>query len=126
MIKMRYGSQLGGPPAGIKVDLLWTNPSPSASFAAQTVPISDLSVYDFVVVMATTGTTDVNAESFFAQVDDGVSYNIFLRNYNTSTQYNYLRRFTVDSSGVTFAGGLRDTTANDNYAIPRKIFGIRM
>ena len=125
MIKMRYCSHLGGPPAGVKIDLLWTNQSPGTSFAAQTV-VLDLAGYDFVMVLAATGTTAVNAETFIALVDDGASYNIFLRNYNTSTQYNYLRRFTVDNSGVTFASGLRDTTENNTYAIPQKIFGIKL
>lgn len=109
----------------MKTDLLWENPSPSSSFAAQTVPL-DLTPYKYIIIVATATSSDVNGGFAFGRVGDGIQYNIALRNYNTSVTYAYVRRFEVTTTGITFETGIRDTTEGTGYAIPKAIYGVRL
>ena len=124
-VEMSYGSGGGVTERSMKTDFLWENPSPSSSFAAQTVSL-DLTPYKYVIIVATATTSDVNGGFAFGRVGDGIQYNIVLRNYNTSVAYDYVRRFEVTTAGVTFETGIRDTTAGTGYAIPKAIYGVRL
>lgn len=122
-VKMRYGATEGLPPENVQIDILWSNESPTSNFAAQTVAL-DLSKYKAVLIVATASTSDANGGTAIGMVGDGITYNIFLHNYNANYAYSYIRSFTVSNSGVTFTSGLRETTAGDQYAIPRAIYGV--
>lgn len=124
-VEMSYGSGGGVTEQSMKTDFLWENPSPSSSFAAQTVSL-DLTPYKYVIIVATATTSDVNGGFAFGRVGDGIQYNIVLRNYNTSSTFAYVRRFEVTTTGVTFETGIRDTTEGTGYAIPKAIYGVRL
>ena len=124
-VEMSYGSGGGVTERSMKTDFLWENPSPSSSFAAQTVSL-DLTPYKYVIIVATATASDINGGFAFGRVGDGIQYNIVLRNYNTSVTDAYVRRFEVTTAGVTFETGIRDTTAGAGYAIPKAIYGVRL
>lgn len=104
-----------------KWTLLWTNASPSSSFAAQTVQLN-LSGYDMVGVF---GYNDVNDGGVMAFAPVGESSALFF-------MYNYRQRryFAVSSAGVQFGSGYSGALNNslsvsNTAAIPYYIYGIK-
>lgn len=112
--------------AGVETKtLLWTNASPTSSFAKQTISLN-LSGYDFVEIQ-------------FSQNQEAPIRTNFVRAKVGDTQpsrclmyYNYLytRDFTVKTTGVDFAvASLSSRTGtmadNNNVVIPYKIYGIK-
>lgn len=117
---------VGGGGGSVTKDLLWTNSSPNSNFAAQTISMS-LSSYLFVVI------------EMVYDVDASVC---FIFPVTTSRDYNYItgiypagkferRAFTIGTSGIQFFGGEVMATyagtwsANDGYAVPYRIYGIK-
>lgn len=112
--------------AGVEAKkLLWTNASPTSSFAKQTISLN-LSEYNFVEIQ-------------FSQNQEAPIRTNFVRAKVGDTQpsrclmyYNYLytRDFTVKTTGVDFAvASLSSRTGtmadNNNVVIPYKIYGIK-
>lgn len=118
------------------IDLLWTNPSPSASFAPQTLPL-DLSkyksvlircklnaspyVYDFAQDYSKFSIPDATrrcAATAYGKIDGGWYYTLGYRNA------------TVSKSGITFETGYYYETGNhvlvpsDAFCVPQAIYGI--
>ena len=111
---------------GMKMDLLWTNPSPSSSFAAQTVAL-DLSEYNLILVQflrATNTTsfrgTDISivgsASTGIIGGVDSVNSSVLSRSYESTT------------NGVTFALGRanNESSSDSAWCIPTYIYGIKM
>ena len=84
--------------------LLWTNPSPTSSFAAQTVTL-DLSSYDDVEIeMAGAGTyASTTTQTFKLEVNVGGLLSISANNI-------WWRYVTPRTTGVEFGAGYRTTT----------------
>ena len=110
----------GGEAEGLPTKLLWENPSPTASFATQTITV-DLSAYDLIAVdflMVNNASTHcwsvLGVTGLQQRCIDGQqgSLNITTRNV------------TPSSSGVLFGSGYLSATQNDIYMIPQKIYGI--
>ena len=104
-------------------DLLWTNSSPTSSFAAQTVAV-DLSGYDFITVVAYESTS--NAVEMSATISNtiGAKGRLFLM--ANSRQF---RAIEIGATGVVFgvgrSGAISETAAEDNTAaVPVYIYGI--
>lgn len=128
MIAMQYGGAPGAAAArgggssggGVQVDLLWTNPDPTASFGAQTISL-DLSAYDAVWITYATGS---RYDSKLC-LKDGNKYMVTTGIDSTSNAYIYQRGATATDSGVEFTAGYRGTSTGGTNAIPQKIFGIK-
>lgn len=101
-----------------KLDLVWTNPSPTSTFAAQTVSI-DLSKYSFVWIQFSVNSTGTNPNSFTAlfpvngdSFQTQASINV---SGNTGSPCNCVTRIvTPILSGVTFSSGYQKFTNVDN------------
>ena len=103
-----------------KWDLLWTNASPSSSFAAQTVSL-DLSGYDAVLVTSCLATSATNQDNaMLVMVGDSAR---LCGTDNANNAFN--RELTVLSSGVQFYSGQTGTSSQNASRIPLKIFGIK-
>lgn len=105
--------------------LLWTNSSPSNSFAGQTITLN-LSDYDEVAIIYgySNTTWGVNREcTTFARVGHGG----VLMQSRSDTIYSGYREFTVSTSGITFTDALLapDATATNTQIIPHFIYGIK-
>lgn len=130
-IAMRYGtpgessvgvSSSGG---GVSVDLLWTNSSPTASFAGQTVSL-DLSAYDFAMIQFKNNiASSVEDVDFTSLCPKGVLTIAFGTSFSTASSYLYKRSVTVSDTGVVFGTGKQDLSSGAGYAVPQKIFGIK-
>ena len=98
--------------------LLWTNASPSSSFAAQTVNIANIADYevveiDFVTVspVVTLHKGEIGPRSCIEPAWQGIP------NYRTAT---------LSSGGVTFSDAYKNSSTVDNTLVkPYRIFGIK-
>lgn len=105
---------------GMPLDPLWTNPDPTAAFAAQTVAL-DLSTYDFI------GYEADNGECHFIRIGATKKTNTFY-----STHYLTWRNVYATSTGVVIEDakvlntlGSDGPTIDNTTAIPAKIYGLR-
>ena len=109
-----------------KWEKLWENASPASSFAAQTVPL-DMSGYDACAVYVAESNSAGSTGQWFFYVKNQPSDSRAFLMYNA----RQLRYFYIVSTGVYFTGGYVGTfpsgalSANDAYAIPRLIYGIK-
>ena len=110
---------------GMKMDLLWANPSPTSVFAAQTVAL-DLSDYDFFVVSAFRTNDYATTPTFSGIIPKGVLAVIYGSEAGQANIYS--RKITFSDSGVEFSTGYATgSTANSTAdCIPDKIYGIKM
>ena len=118
------GVYLNGSPSEYQ-KLLWTNPSPSSSFAAQTVSL-DLSDYDEIEVICRPYATE--ASYFTSRVKVGNNGMIYSQTgYGNPVRiYGTQRNFTPTSTGVAFGDGLDFSASVSNvYCVPYQIYGIK-
>ena len=103
---------------------LWTNSSPSASFAAQTIPL-DLSGYSVIAIACKQQDSTAIDMAIPCLGFVGNTLQCCIPNIG-STQYFYKRTATIASTGVTFSTGYRNTngTTGTNYCIPVAIYGV--
>ena len=118
--------------------VLWTNLSPTSSFAGQTVTISDdMNNYDYIAVKYAYSTAEINnvATCMFSVKDfkNGVQTTSYTRDMmllgiiNASNQPFGRGVYYSSDTAVNFGGCYRlnnATTANNN-AIPLYVFGIK-
>ena len=105
--------------------LLWTNPSPTSPFAAQTVSL-DLRDYVAVEVEAKTGASIDQYTTHKFDVGGGG----LITNFQLNDTW-YMRQMTANSTGIIFANGRYCYMSNggngvlDAVCIPTKIYGIK-
>ncbi len=106
----------------LSMKLLWTNPDPTSSFAAQTLQI-DLSNYSAVeVIYRHFG--DVGETGYGAMLCiKGLTSGILVISY--SNNRNGVRMASPTDAGVTFSTCLYNNAVNNNYGVPLYIFGIK-
>lgn len=127
-IAMRYGTPGessggagGSSGGGVTISKLWTNPSPTSNFAAQTVSL-DLSSYDAVIVVVAHSITGSEKNPCWLMKGD-YNGNAFTA-YHTGS-YIYARPANVSDTGIVFGQGARGGTTNNQYAIPVEIYGVK-
>lgn len=131
-VSMQYGSGSytsqggsnsgGGGGGGGSISLLWTNPNPTTAYAAGTETI-DLTGYTAVLIKTLNDRTSQTPQYHTELVFVGDSSVCYSSNAST-TGYTYKRQADVTTSGVTFGGGFRNTSAGNGYAIPQNIYGV--
>ena len=139
---MAFYTALGNSGADEEPTLLWTNPKPTNSFAAQTVAL-DLSPYKSIAILynATTTSSSFSGKMSIAFYKMGDAITIpassgTLSGYPTviasgvgkvSNLMAIARDVTITTTGVEFGLGSLGTGSNKSsgYAIPQKIYGIK-
>lgn len=123
--KTSNGIEWADLPTHISIKLLWTNASPSSSFAAQTISL-DLSEYDMIAVSSYyLASNSIETWSFCTVGATGWMHHF--------VNYRQRRNITATTSSVIFgdgqegAGGAEkgNLITNNNAMIPYKIFGIK-
>lgn len=113
---------------GMKVDLLWTNSSPTSSFSAQTVGI-DFNGYDFLfcdyLLAASVGTGILYSALHKVYDVDEQYYEAF---WHTSVANKYGRNVTVkgEKTSLVYTTGYENNSASTNALIPYHVYGIKM
>ena len=110
--------------------LLWTNPSPTAAFAAQTITFNqDTTKYDaFIVTTGYANTTDGNLTTNVV-LNNGVKQNIFgAKDPTLSSPYFNYRGVTFSDNAATFTLaayiGSAASYNQNHHCIPQEIYGI--
>lgn len=98
--------------------LLWTNSSPSSSFAAQTISL-DLSSYKYVIVVTNDSTSNQTQHSY-GIVPIGLDYNVGMARNCGST----VRTFRATSSSVIIQNAMYATSTFNGECVPYKIYGV--
>lgn len=101
---------------------LWSNPNPTSNFSAQTVPL-DLSAWSIVAIVVSFNTSSDGETICLARIGEKVVLNA--PNLG-STMYNARRLANVQTTGVEFGQGYRNTTstAGAQYCVPTVIYGV--
>ena len=108
-------------------EILWENASPKSSFAAQTIRISGLQDYDFIVATFAYSTGAYPSVSVIISTDVGENAAA-----NIPGSVVGRRNATVQSNGIKFAEANRMTTYGGNAVtdnaviIPRLIIGMKL
>lgn len=100
--------------------LLWSNPSPTASFASQNITLSS-SDYDFLLINARFDTGTASLGNVI--IPKGGAGNIY---FISSNNIRLVRGFTsINATQVTVGSGTLGASVNDNDAIPTEIYGFK-
>lgn len=120
--------------SGSTMTLLWENASPTSNFAIQTISM-DLSEYDAIMLL-TRRSTSVHDIGFGISVlgHRGFAQNLAVYTDVSAGVLICGREFTPSASGILIGGGaykfsnIAMTACNfdDSYAIPYRIYGIKM
>lgn len=115
----------------LKPVLLWTNPNPTANFAAQTVSIPGLSSYEFLLIEYKLSN---NNDEYTDRIRIGHTGRLFSfgwQDASGSVPVFYSRKYTTTTSGVKFERGLSKSanstaagSSSNNVNIPLFIYGI--
>lgn len=102
--------------------LLWTNPSPTVAFAAQTISL-DLSSYDAIEIVATMYMNNSIAyrETFSGKV--GGALVLSATTYGATSDIT--RLCETSNTQIMFNAGYLGATQNDQAVIPYQIYGIK-
>ena len=105
-----------------KPELIWTNPAPTAAFAAQTIEL-DLSEYDYLIIIPklTNSSNIVPQTSVLVKIPSGTE------GYSMSSTGTtaWVRKFFVSTTGITFNKATTGSSNNTTNIIPYKIYGIK-
>ena len=109
-------------------ELLWTNPTPSSAFAAQTIAL-DLSKYKYVAIKCVynnqvSGYLSENIQPVPSQTVQ-TGYCPFISSMGSTTD-GTTRSISISTTGITFGIGVVTTSGSTsaNFCIPLKIYGI--
>lgn len=115
------------------MELIWENPSPSSGFAAQTLvssssgwgDVETLVNYNYlIVVQRSTNSGTVYATGII--FNDNKCYVVINNNLVTSSNTFNKRGYTVSNDSIIITTGYQNTSEGTSYAIPIKIYGVRV
>jgi len=104
------------------IDLLWENPDPTVSFAAQEVSVSNMSLYAFIMIVYKYRCS--NAQLLSQTVPSGNS--VWL-SFSAKSSGSFGRRPVayVDDNTLSFETASNSGSDNNEYAVPYQIYGIK-
>ena len=122
---------------GMDATLLWTNPAPTSTFAAQTV-VLDLFGYKFVLIEYSQDYGFITSTVMFPvptiTPSPGYSaYNVYMNLHWVSSQFTiFQRRCEITTAGIVFEDATEftsyntsgSTSTNNNLGVPKRIWGI--
>lgn len=125
----------GGGKATLKATTLWTNPSPSSSFSAQAVTLSEsMYNFDFIKIYFRYSTSD-NSEWSVLYTPGGIvgeTVAIGARKYNSSSinDMRYRAASGTTNSSISFTNSVQHTSSSQTtsgaYIIPTYVYGIKL
>lgn len=112
--------------AAIEPNLLWTNPSPEASFEAQSIPL-DLSQYKrFIVTYKAFSTGSGNGDYYGTSWCMEKNLPFFLDGGAFSSEVSYKRKYHASDAEFNFQDcTLGSGNASNSHCIPYKIYGFK-
>jgi hypothetical protein len=116
------GNIIGGLPiASENLRLLWENPTPTDSFAAQSITLSS-GDYDFLLIVYR---ETISSTTYKSDIVSKGSNGILEFNVTSGSFYNDTRTFTYTSDTVlAFAAATVNGSSNNSAVVPLAIYGI--
>jgi hypothetical protein len=102
-------------------DLLWENPNPTESFAAQEITVPSMSPYAFLMFVYRYRASNGQQLSQIMPATNGVS--TFL-DFAGKNQYGRRIAKKIDSTTISFEKGSADESDNNEYCVPVKVYGV--
>lgn len=102
-----------------EINLLWTNPNPTSSFAAQTVNVNGLSAYDEYEVVYKFHTTVAMLNTHKSKV----GYGTLLYIHDSGKMYR--RNVTANGNKLQISD-VAGSKEDNAYVIPYQIYGIKL
>lgn len=100
---------------------LWENPSPTASFGAQTITVEDMSRFDFIMIeYALTNSNPRRASTIVSAGSSGTS--LFVNGSGSGGR----RHCTFTDNTTIEFDSYSSGSANNNYALPYRVYGIKL
>lgn len=110
---------------GTKLVLLWTNSSPTSSFAAQDVSV-DLSPYDWYVIETKWSSSSGLVLPLTMFEVDETRHMVWMGNNSTNRTGGRAFTYSIANQAITFEGGYYNASASNAYAIPLNIYGVKL
>ena len=107
--------------------LLWTNSSPNNSFAAQTITLSTISSYRYLIIECYQGCDSSNQSDININTEYNLRSTSSTETFYISGGAYYYRRTDINktNSTLTFSVGYNnDNGVDTTLCVPYKIFGI--
>lgn len=124
-VSMKYGAgdNAGGIPRSIR--LIWSNPSPTSSFAAQTISI-DLSAYSWFAVRAIFSISSPSnlPLAIFTVDEDGKRIQSVAG--DTSRVGARYFKYSTTNKTMTFNAGYYNGSTNNSSCVPLEIYGVNL
>lgn len=107
--------------------LLWKNGNEDTSFGEQTITVSDMSSYKYLMFGIKINSSSTSITQYFKikckNSSGGYAWFSFIDDTSTDT---YKRTIKINSmTSITFNQGYRNNSATDNSCIPTTIYGIK-
>lgn len=107
---------------GVKLDLLWTNPSPTSSFSAQTVSIN-LSDYDVLFICHYSDyAQNPRPQRVVSVALKSYGYGMLVDGSNLWPRRNVV----VTNTGVQFTDAVANGSTSNGFCVPQYIYGLKM
>lgn len=109
-------------PSDLEPVLLWTNSSPTSSFAAQTISLN-LSDYAGIIIELNDAINvqEIYSRGYIKVGDSNTNVACGIKHGNS----DLVRIVTATSSGVTISDAYNNGSAANGYAIPARIYGVK-
>lgn len=103
------------------LSLLWSNPSPSSTFAAQSIVLSDaVENYTFLIIECGRSTTNLSKiAGIFVVGYANKQYLVFDEHW-----YRYV--MGINGTNATFRDSYDDSSSDNNRIIPTRIYGVKL
>lgn len=108
----------------LKETVLWTNPSPTSSFIAQTITLSDdMNNYQFLKVVSTISKSSDTERIYYTKPD---FYDVLIRGVVSGASWvRILSKASDTTISITAANRLNNTGTSTDNAIPTQIIGLK-
>lgn len=114
----------GGAGGGLQIDLLWTNSDTTVNFAAQDVSV-DLSNYRFFAILPLFRKTAVEEMHLQVFPVDENEKDFRIYQYSSNRGGGRKMNYSTANKTISFSAGYYNGSADNQYAIPYKIYGIK-
>lgn len=124
-VSMKYGKGVDEAKANRFFVPLWTNPSPTSSFAAQTISI-DLNAYAWFAIETRWSTSsDLVIPLCIYKVDES-RHIISLTNDASNRTGGRQFAYSITNKAITFEGGYYNGSSSNANVIPIAIYGVKL
>lgn len=112
--------------SNLKSKTLWTNSSPSSSFASKTLNPSGLSSYSKILIIAYRNYSDnQNKRTVTTYLEKGLNGELLYTDYFDGKVRSWSREIAFNTNGIYFGSSVINGELNNKTLVPYKIIGMK-